>query len=294
MKISFGIIVFNGNYVLEECIKSVYPYASQILIAEGPVSYWQSMGYKTSFDGTNEIIDNYPDPENKIKIIHSQYSEKGDQAQSYMKFLNQDNDYIWNLDCDEIFKPEDIEKIIFLLETEKYTNVNFKSISFYGGFDRYITGFEENSPFVRIRKIYPGSYWKSHRPPVIGHVIKDILPEKELNFNYLSDKYGIRMYHYSYVFPFQVNEKIKYYNDYVHMGGNISNYFNSLYLPWVNGNDNQKLIIEKKYKGVHEYRPELRGESFTSVFKGEHPKIILENMDKLKYKFNEQLKNFLQ
>ncbi len=39
MKITFGMIVFNGNYVLEEVLASVYPYAHQILIAEGPVQF---------------------------------------------------------------------------------------------------------------------------------------------------------------------------------------------------------------------------------------------------------------
>ena len=55
MKIAFGMIVFNGGFVLEECLKSVYPFAHQILIAEGPVGYWQSQGFTTSTDETNEI-----------------------------------------------------------------------------------------------------------------------------------------------------------------------------------------------------------------------------------------------
>ena len=61
MKITFGIIVLNGDYVLEEALKSIYPYAHQILIAEGPVTYWQQQGITTSTDRTNEIIDNFPE-----------------------------------------------------------------------------------------------------------------------------------------------------------------------------------------------------------------------------------------
>ena len=68
MKIAFGMIVLNGNYVLEECIKSVYPYANQILIAEGPVTYWQQQGLSKSTDGTIEVLNSIPDPENKIHI----------------------------------------------------------------------------------------------------------------------------------------------------------------------------------------------------------------------------------
>ena len=122
------MIVLNGDQVLEETLASVYPYAHQILIAEGPVGYWQQQGYTTSVDGTNEILENFPDPDNKIKIVHSQYLEKDDQCNAYMEFLDDETDYIWNLDCDEVFKPEDIEKVINLLETERYTSVGFKSV----------------------------------------------------------------------------------------------------------------------------------------------------------------------
>jgi hypothetical protein len=50
LKIAFGMIVFEGDYVLKECLEQVYPFASQILIAEGPVSYWQRQGKTTSTD----------------------------------------------------------------------------------------------------------------------------------------------------------------------------------------------------------------------------------------------------
>ena len=69
LKIAFGIIVLNGNYVLKELLDSIYPYANQILVAEGPVAYWQTQGVQTSTDGTNELLDNYPDPDKKISIV---------------------------------------------------------------------------------------------------------------------------------------------------------------------------------------------------------------------------------
>ena len=69
MKIAFGMIVFEGDYVLQQCLEQVYPFAEQILIAEGPVSYWQRQGRTTSLDDTNKILDEFPDPDNKIKIV---------------------------------------------------------------------------------------------------------------------------------------------------------------------------------------------------------------------------------
>jgi len=74
MKIAAGIIIFNGDYVLQECLSSIYPFVDQILIAEGPVKFWQNQGFSTSTDKTNDILHNFPDPQNKIKIYHGQYS----------------------------------------------------------------------------------------------------------------------------------------------------------------------------------------------------------------------------
>ena len=292
MKITFGMIVLNGNQVLEETLASVYPYAHQILIAEGPVKYWQQQGYTTSIDGTNEILENFPDPENKIKIVHSQYSEKDEQCNAYMEFLNDETDYIWNLDCDEVFKPEDIEKVINLLETERYTSVGFKSVTFYGGFDKCLGGFEEGAEFIRIRKVYPGSYWATHRPPTIAHKIDNPWPEKHLNFNELAEKHGVRMYHYSYVFPDQVFNKLKYYKEYLSGNNCIDNYFQEVYLPWILGDEEQKSKIEDRYHGVHEFKPSYRGACRTKKFEGEHPEIIKSNMQQLKDKFNEQVDKY--
>ena len=127
MKIAFGMIVFNGDYVLQECLESVYPYATQILIAEGPVRYWQDQGYTTSTDKTNEILANFPDPENKITIVHGQFEGKDEECRAYMPHMRDDIDYIWNLDSDEIYKPEDIEKIIQILKKENYTSVELEA-----------------------------------------------------------------------------------------------------------------------------------------------------------------------
>ena len=293
MKITFGMIVFNGNYVLKEAIESIYPYAHQILVAEGPVQYWQDEGYQTSNDGTNDVLSQLYDPDHKITIVHSQYKEKDDQCNMYMSLMKPDTDYVWNLDCDEVFKPKDTEKVLELLEKEKYTSVGFKSQTFYGGFERYLTGFEENAEFIRIRKVYPGSYWSTHRPPTVAHVVKaeDRLPEKHLNYNVLADEHDVRMYHYSYVFPHQVFNKIKYYKEFLNSANTIDNYFSHVYLPWVIGSDHMKNMIEDKYHGVHEWIPQARGECRTAEFTGEHPEVI--NTEELNEKLKKQLTKYI-
>lgn len=297
MKISFGMIVLNGNYVLEQVLESVYEFAHQILIAEGPVRYWQGQEVATSTDGTNEILDNFRDPQNKIKVFHSQYGEKTEQANAYMGALADDADFVWNLDCDEVFKPEDIEKVFSLLGTHNYTSAGFKSCTFYGGFHDILGGFEEGSEFIRVRKVYPGSYWSTHRPPTIAHVgplnYKHVvaLPEKHLGMDELADSHAVRMYHYSYVFPEQVRQKLSYYKAAVSTYNCIDNYFEEVYLPWVLG---RRQAVEDKYDGVHEFKPSYRGSCRTKPFEGKHPDIILRDYGKLKNKFNEQLVKYIE
>ena len=72
---------------------------------------------------------------------------------AYMKHINSDIDYIWNLDSDEIYKTEDLKNIIKFLKDESPTSVGVRSCSFYGGLDNYLSGFELNRDnFLRIFK----------------------------------------------------------------------------------------------------------------------------------------------
>jgi glycosyltransferase involved in cell wall biosynthesis len=291
MKITFGMIVFNGEHFLKQCLESVYPFAYQILIAEGPVSYWQNQGYSTSFDRTNEILNSFPDPQNKIKIVHSRFLEKDDQCRAYMQFLDPSADYIWNLDSDEVYKQRDIETLIKLLHDYKYTSVGVQSCSFYGGFERHIGGFEEErDQFLRVFKVYPGSTWLTHRPPtIIAPPSTAILPKNHLSSDILWEQHGIRMYHYSYVMPNQVKQKIGYYKMAVSKHKCIDNYYESVYLPWVKGSPEQRLEIERQFNGVHEWKPEYRTHTLTKPFLEEHPESIQSSIEQLKMNFNNQL-----
>jgi len=291
IKIAFGCITFESDFVLKEALASVYPYAEQILIAEGPVQYWQDQGKTTSTDETNAILESFPDPRGIIKVIHGHFAEKNSQCKTYMPYLRDDIDYIWNLDSDEIYKPEDIEKIIKILTDEKYTSVGIRSCSFYGGFNRYITGFEEACDnFLRIFKVCPGATWLTHRPPTIQYPSGYFITPKHLNSDELFFNYSVRFYHYSYVWPRQVHDKIEYYKAAVSKHKCIDNYYNRVYLPWVMGTHEERENIEIHFLGVHEWLPQYRGPTFTKPFTGEHPEIIKKAMPQLEEKFKEQLR----
>ena len=291
MKIAFGMIVFEGDYVLKQCLDQVYPFAEQILIAEGPVKYWQDQGKTTSIDETNDILDSFPDPENKIKIHHGQYSEKDEQCKSYMQYINDDIDYLWMIDSDDIYKTEDIKKTIEFLESQNPTSVAVRSCSFYGGFDDYLTGFELNpNNFRRIFKVQKGSTWQKHRPPTMNY--PKPIKLKHIDGNTLFRETGVQMYHYSYVFPDQVYNKTNYYKNVLNKENSIDNYFDVVYKPWVTGNDDEKRNIENKFNGVHEFKPQMRGACRTTKFNGVHPISIQNDMEILLEKFNNQIKKY--
>lgn len=294
MKIAFGMIVFEGDYVLQECLEQVYPFATQILIAEGPVKYWQDKGRTTSTDRTNEIIDNFPDPENKIQIVHGQFSEKDEQCNAYTKFLRDDIDYLWNLDSDEVYKTDDLKKMIEFLKSEKPSSVSVRSCTFYGGLNDYLTGFELNKDnFRRIFRVTKGSEWLTHRPPTIKYPDNANVQMQHIDGDMLFNRTGVQMYHYSYVFPNQVKRKIKYYKDVLTGSNAIDNYFDNVYMPWITGAPAQKRAVENKYNGVHEFKPHVRGACRTAKFQGQHPKAIANNVVNLENIIKEQLKKYL-
>lgn len=293
MKIAFGMIVFEGDYVLKQCLEQVYPFATQILIAEGPVTFWQKQGRTTSTDRTNDILRTFPDPENKIKIVHGQFSEKDEQCRAYMANIAPDIDYLWNLDSDEVYKTEDLKKIIDFLDKERPTSVGVRSCSFYGGFDRYLTGFELNTDnFLRIFRAVEGATWATHRPPTIKYPPNSNIKRKHVNSDWLWDNLGVQMYHYSYVFPRQVYTKVSYYKSEVSKQNCIDHYYLNVYKPWVSGSSAYKKAIEDFYQGVHEFKPSVRGPCFTAQFNGEHPESIVKDLHLLQHEFNRQLNQF--
>lgn len=294
MKVAFGMIVFQSDFVLKECLDSIYPFASQILVAEGPVDFFYNKGFETSSDETNSILDGYDDRDKKITIVHGHWKEKDEECNAYMKYLNDDIDYLWQVDSDEIYKEEDVANIISLLEKENPTSVGVKPISFYGGLNKYITGFEQNvDNFLRIFKVTPGCSWKTHRPPTIRYPQQHSITEKHITSEELFEKTNAVMYHYSYVFPIQVRQKIEYYKAKVSGNKCIENYFESVWLRWTLGDDEDKEMIEDFYNGIHEFKPEYRGHSRTKNFTGTHPTEIEKNKDKIKERIARELNEII-
>jgi len=291
MKISYGIIVLNGDFLLKQVLESIYESAHAICIAEGSVKYWREQGVINSTDDTIKIIKEFPDKDKKIRLVQGTWNEKKEQCEAWFNLVPSDTDYVWCVDSDEVHTSENIEKVKQYLEDKKPTSVGFQSDSFYGGFDRIIGGFEKEHSFKRILEYKKYSTYLTHRQPTLalnGYPIRgnDILGSQ------LFEDTGVTMWHGSYVSPKQVYEKIRYYESAVISKGNcIPNYFKDVFLEWVMFPEKRE-SIEKRWNGVQEFMPKARGECFTEAYNREHPAIIMRDMSELISKFDKQLAEY--
>jgi hypothetical protein len=285
MKITFGIIVLNGDFFLKQLLESIYPFAHAICIAEGSVSWFFDNGVYGSSDDTLKIIREFPDPQKKIRLVSSTYKEKDEQCRAWFDLVPSDTDYIICNDADEIHSPENLERLVKFLETEQPTSVGFKSDSFYGGFERIIGGFEREHSFKRVLKYIPGCVYRTHRQPTLMTMDGKDIEGKDISGNQLYEATGITMWHGSYVSPLAVYSKIKYYEAAVISNGNcIPNYFEEVFLPWCLYPEKRQ-EIEDKWNGVQEFMPHARGECKTMPYEGTHPPVILRDMRELELKF---------
>jgi len=273
MRVSFVLIAFNSDYVLEPCLRSVLPFGN-VYAAEGPVQFWRNKGFTKSTDRTTEILDAY-----NIPTIHGMWQEKDDESNAALSLVPSDADFVFCLDADEIWKPEDLENIFKILKRGRTDSMSFKAVSFYGGFDRIMTGFEANFEVFRVQRFYPGARFSMHRPPTIN------APDGKPWRYHVNMQCGL-FYHYSYVFPSQMEMKAKYY---AAMGGNIPDYHNRVYTPWVLGDDAEKARIEDEFDGVHNWLPERRGPCRTMEWLGIHPPEIMRVLPELRQRFEFEL-----
>ncbi len=228
-RVSFGIIVLNGEPYTRYCLRALYPFAHQILVVEGACHRARASASADghSIDGTLEVLQRFQeleDPERKIQIITKQgyWSEKDEQSQAYAERAT--GDLLWQVDIDEFYQPEDMQAVLDLLSAEpRIKAVSFKAREFWGGFDYWTDGWylrRGAEIFHRLFRYGPGYTYATHRPPTVldpqGHDVRRL---GYLDGQRLFNQLGVVLYHYSYVFPAQVLAKSEYYS---HFGWDIS------------------------------------------------------------------------
>lgn len=266
-KISFGIIVLNGEPFTKYCLRQIYPYAYQIIVVEGGSKKATNIapaGHST--DGTLEVLYEFKEKEdrdNKMQIIVKDgfWKDKDEQSQAYFKRAT--GDYLWQIDIDEFYKNEDIEKIKNLLASDpSIDTISFEQKCFWGSLNYLCDGvyLHLNSEYHRIFKIGPGYQLVDHRPPTVIDSAGTDLRKKKWIRSKVTKKLGIYFYHYSLLFPKQVKEKCNYYvqpGETHHRGS--ENWFEQAYL---------KLGRPFTVHNVYKYP------SWLLRYEGQHPKQI--------------------
>jgi len=219
-RVTFGIIVFNGEPFTRYCLRSLYPFAHEILVVEGaaPAAAEVATPDGHSTDGTLEILYRFKaeeDPEDKVHIITQEgfWSEKDEQSQAYAKRAT--GDYLWQVDVDEFYNPRDMRTVLEMLRDDsEITAISFKQITFWGGFDYVADGWylrRGAEIYHRLFKWGPGYSYVTHRPPTVQDAHgRDQRALKWVN-GYELYKRGIQLYHYSVLLPKQVSDKATYY-----------------------------------------------------------------------------------
>lgn len=271
-RITFGIIVLNGEPFIRYNLRSLYPYAHQIIVVEGACPGAKNIATSKghSLDGTLEILRKFKqeeDPEDKITIVVAEddghadgfWTEKDEMSQAYAKRAT--GNYLWQVDSDEFYKEADMEAIINMLELDpEITAVSFDQITFWGGFEYLVDSYYLKSGagvYHRLFKWGKGYDYTNHRPPTVtnenGINLRAI---KHVNGDMLSQK-GIQMYHYSLLFPKQVTDKCDYYAS----------------VKWTKRSKAQEWANEVCSGIKHPFRVHNVYEyvSWLSRFKGEHP-----------------------
>jgi hypothetical protein len=223
-RITFGLIILNGHPFVRYNLRALYPFAHQIIVVEGaaPGAAAVATDDGHSIDGSLEELYRFKqeeDRDDKIEIITKDgfWAEKDEMSQAYAERTT--GDYLWQVDVDEFYQPEDMREVLTMLRDEsQITAVYFKQKSFWGGFDYVSDGWylrqrQDEGPGIvpRIFRWQQGYHYYSHRPvTVLDEKGRDVRKIHPVNGKELSEK-GIFMYHYSLVFPKQVREKSIYY-----------------------------------------------------------------------------------
>lgn len=272
MKMSFVIIVLNGMPFLKAALESIYKSAHEIIIVEGAVKKARFSATKDghSIDGTISFIKKFKDDKNKIKLMSPGFWEdKCSMQNAGLKEVT--GNYVWLVDSDEVYKKKDIEKIIQILkEDSTITQINVPMLHFWKDYDHIISSDILRSKGVaRIFKFEKGNYFSTHRPPTLKSKEKSKIIEKDVLENL-----EIYCYHYSYILPMQVKQKLTLYKLYGWEKPwkiDLDDWYSNCFAKWTIENKDK---IEEKY-GIWTCDKNSKTEKFLGV----HPKSMRCIMD---------------
>ncbi len=226
-RITFGMIVLNGEPFVLYNLRALYPYAHEIIVVEGAAP--AAIGIATedghSRDGTLDAIKRFmqeEDPADKVTLVTAEdegYTngfwpgEKNEQSQAYAKRAT--GDYLWQIDCDEFYRADHIDIVMDRLRADpSISGASFHQITFWGDTQTTVDGWylrRGAATYHRLFKWGPGYRYTSHRPPTVTDASgRDVRTDNWVTSRQTRE-WGVVLFHYSLLFPKQVIEKCDYY-----------------------------------------------------------------------------------
>lgn len=221
-RVTFGVIVLNGEPFTRYCLRSLYPYAHQIVVVEGasPGAAGIATADGHSRDGTLDVVRRFKadeDHDGKLVIVTAEDEghgdgfwpgEKDEQSRAYATRAT--GDYLWQVDIDEFYRDVDMHTVLGALRrNDGLTAVSFKMLTFWGDLGYAVDGWElrrGKDHYHRLFKWGPGYSYRTHRPPTVCDEHGVDLRELGWLDAPATAALGVRLFHYSLLLPQQVRE----------------------------------------------------------------------------------------
>lgn len=283
-RVTFGMIVLNGMPFLPYNLRTLYPFAAQIVVVEGAAPGARGIAAPDghSRDGTLEALRRFAaeeDPEGKLNIVTAEDrghadgfwpGEKDEQSRAYAKLAA--GDYLWQVDVDEFYLPDDIARMVRLLADRAPDAVTFPTVTVWGALDVAVDGWylrRGAGDFPRLFRWGPGYEYVTHRPPTVagpdGRDLRELLWLDGAGARRL----GFVMRHYSLLLPKQVREKVEYYSNW------------GLYQDQIRAEELSRWLQDSYLTLRRPYRVHNRYQypSWLESYDGRHPPEVLRMMD---------------
>jgi hypothetical protein len=280
-RITFGIIVLNGEPFTRYCLRSLYPFAHQIIVVEGghPDTRAVATPDGHSVDGTLDALHRFKaeeDPLDKLEIVtRDGFWPKTDelgrhrthQSRAYAERAT--GDYLWQVDIDEFYRPEEMRRVLALLrDRPNVSAVSFRTRAFWGRPEYVADSWALRRgarDFDRLFKWGPGYRYVTHEPPtVVDERGRNLRNLDWLRGHDMASR-GIFLYHYSLLFPWQVEQKVRIYRD------EKSEFFPEI-VDWA---ERSYFKLDRPYRVHNDYR----SPSWLDRFSGEHPAQVIAMMN---------------
>lgn len=227
-RITFGVIVLNGEPFTRYCLRALYPFAHEIIVVEGGHEDARVVstpdGHST--DGTLATVRGFmrdEDPEGKVQLVTREGfwpkrdefgKDRTPQSRAYAERAT--GDYLWQVDIDEFYRPGDMTSVIAMLQDDpSITAVSFRQRTIWGGLHYAADGWALRRGLDVHHRLFrwrPGYRYATHEPPtVLDESGTDLRAIRWVRARDM-ERRGIILYHYSLLFPEQVRLKAALYD----------------------------------------------------------------------------------